>query len=168
METISFMSSLLTFYLKGEIAHEQNFIKLKTPNTILSLIPLGAKNDTIPVTQISSVETNFKLLFKNFIIGLVVAIIGLSLFRSSFLAGLIVLLIGAGMVINSFQTVLCIRLTSSTSKYISFLVFEKSKAELAANQINTIISNRLDDTNNRVHTEKQTEAIVDAISSLKK
>ncbi|MFA5658900.1 MAG: hypothetical protein WC900_06410, partial [Oscillospiraceae bacterium] len=61
MGTITFMTSLLTFYLKGEIKSEQNFIKLKSPNTILSLIPLGAHKETLPTNQIASVETNFCL-----------------------------------------------------------------------------------------------------------
>ena len=43
MQKIEFMTSLLTFYLKGEISTEQNFLTLKVPNTILTLIPLGRK-----------------------------------------------------------------------------------------------------------------------------
>ncbi len=34
MEPIEYMTSLLTFYLKGEIKSEQNFINFKVPNTI--------------------------------------------------------------------------------------------------------------------------------------
>ena len=149
MQKIEFMTSLLTFYLKGEISTEQNFLTLKVPNTILTLIPLGRKNDTIPVTQISSVSTDFKLLFKDFLIGF------------------ILLLIGAAMVINSFQTVLTIRTTSGEIKSASILIFEKSKAEQAASMINHIIGSRLDDTNNRVQGDRQTDRMVEAINSLK-
>ena len=46
-------------------------------------------------------------------------------------------------------------------KDVSFLIFEKAKAELAESQIRQIISDRLDDTNNRV----QTDRIVDAINN---
>lgn len=149
MQKIEFMTSLLTFYLKGEISTEQNFLTLKVPNTILTLIPLGRKNDTIPVTQISSVSTDFKLLFKDFLIGF------------------ILLLIGVAMVINSFQTVLTIRTTSGEIKSASILIFEKSKAEQAASMINHIIGSRLDDTNNRVQGDRQTDRMVEAINSLK-
>ena len=45
MTSIKYMTSLLTFYLKGEIRTEKNFIQFKTPNTILGLIPLGAKTE---------------------------------------------------------------------------------------------------------------------------
>lgn len=167
MQKIEFMTSLLTFYLKGEISTEQNFLTLKVPNTILTLIPLGRKNDTIPVTQISSVSTDFKLLFKDFLIGIIVAIIGIVLFGTNFLIGFILLLIGVAMVINSFQTVLTIRTTSGEIKSASILIFEKSKAEQAASMINHIIESRLDDTNNRVQGDRQTDRMVEAINSLK-
>ena len=43
MNNITYMTGLLTFYLKGNISADQNFVRLKIPNTILSLIPLGAQ-----------------------------------------------------------------------------------------------------------------------------
>ena len=39
MEAIKYMTGLLTFYIKGEIATEQNFLKIRFPNTLLALIP---------------------------------------------------------------------------------------------------------------------------------
>lgn len=60
MEPIEYMTSLLTFYLKGEIKSEQNFINFKVPNTILGLIPLGARTSKLPVNQIASVSTIHK------------------------------------------------------------------------------------------------------------
>lgn len=161
METITFMTSLLTFYLKGEIKHEQNFIKFKVPNTILSIIPLGAQNETIPINQISSVGTNFHLLFKNFVIGIIVTLIAFACFGDSVLLGLILLFIGVSMVINSFQSILTVNMTSGNALYISFLIFEKSKAKQTEYYINQLISNRLDDTNNR----QQTDRIIDAINN---
>lgn len=161
METITFMTSLLTFYLKGEIRHEQNFIKLKAPNTILSFIPLGAEKHTVPINQISSVGTSFSLLLKNLIVGVIAAFLGLALMGDTVLGGLIVLLLGVSMAINSFQTVLTVNTTSGNEFEISFLIFEKSKAEQAEYQINQLVSHRLDDTNNR----QQTDRIVDAINN---
>ncbi|MCD8095336.1 MAG: hypothetical protein LUE12_04325 [Ruminococcus sp.] len=167
METVTFMTSLLTFYLKGEIAHEQNFIRLNVPNTILTFIPLGKHKETIAINQIASVDTDFKLIFKHFLIGLIEVILGFSLFSKSALAGIIFLLLGIGTIINSFQTLLIINTTSGNTKGASFLIFEKSKAEKCAEQINMLISQRLDDTNTRVHTENQTNEIVNAIHSIK-
>ena len=159
MQPIQYMTSLLTFYLKGEIRQEQNFVNLKKPNTILSLIPLGAKKDSIPVSQLASVESNFKLHFGSLILGAIIAIVGLCLLSDSFLFALILMLVGVNKVITAFETILTIKTTAGEIKNISFLIFDKAKAELAENQIRQIISNRLDDTNNRVQTNRIVEAI---------
>lgn len=170
MNTVTFMTSLLTFYLKGEIRQEQHFIRLKRPNTILSFIPLGSKKDSIPIEQISSVSADFKLQFKNFLIGLLLSIIGIIMLLSMSvlsLIGLVVLIIGASNVINAFQTELTIDTPSGKSWVISFLIFEKGKAIEAAEQIERLISRRYDATDVGLHTEKQTEALVNAISNIK-
>lgn len=164
MNKINYMTSLLTFYLKGEISHEQNFVKIKRPNTILALIPLGSKTETVAINQIASVETNFSLFLKELIYGVLIAIIGFCCMSISILLGLLLVIWGVSMGLCAFQTDLIIRLTSSSIKKISFLVLEKKKAYEAAEQINQLIGNRLDDTN----TRQQTDRIVDAITSSNK
>ena len=159
MEPIRYMTSLLTFYMKGEIKQEQNFVNLSKPNTILKLIPLGAKKESVPVSQLSSVESNFKLHFKEFIKGLAITLISFPLVAVFFPLGLILLAIGFNMVVTAFETVLTIKTTAGDIKNVSFLIFEKSKAEEAERQIRKIISDRLDDTNNRAQTDRIVEAI---------
>ena len=88
--------------------------------------------------------------------GMILTILG-----RCFVLGLILVLIGANMGITAFETILMIKTTVGDIKEISFLIFEKAKAELAESQIRQIISDRLDDTNNRV----QTDRIVDAINN---
>lgn len=61
MQPITYMTSLFTFYLKGEIKSEQNFISFKVPNTILGLIPLGAQTEKFTISQIASTATNTRL-----------------------------------------------------------------------------------------------------------
>ncbi len=163
MQPIRYMTSLLTFYLKGEISQEQNFVNLKKPNTILGLIPLGSKNDSIPVTQLSSVQSNFKLHFGRLLVRGWLALGGLALFTlpEAVIPAILLLVIGLNGAITAFETILTIKTTSGEVKSISFLVFEKGKAQQAEKQIRQIISNRLDDTNNRVHTDR----IVDAINN---
>ena len=161
MHPIQYMTSLLTFYLKGEIRQEQNFVNLKKPNTILGFIPLGAKKESIPVSQLSSVESNFKLRLGSLLIGAIIAIAGLCTFTTSFILGLILLFVGVNGAITAFETILTIKTTAGDIKNIPFLIFEKGKADIAEQQIRQIISERLDDTNNRV----QTNRIVDAINN---
>ncbi|MGO4925254.1 hypothetical protein ACTQ44_10090 [Ligilactobacillus ruminis] len=168
MKNITYMTSLLTFYLKGEISTEKNFLSLKIPNTVLALIPLGAQKHNVPVNQLSAVSTSFSLAFKELIIGIIEALFGFASIESSFLVGLIILLVGISTIITSFKTELRIDTTSGRSYLIPFVVFEKSKAAGAEEMLNEIISNRLNDTNSRQVTEKQTDAVVDAINNLNK
>lgn len=163
MKTITFITSYLTFYLKGEIKLEENFVKFQIPNTILGVIPLGSHKKSSAVNQIASVDNSFKVLVKNFLVGLVIAIIGLACMGSSVLGGLILLVIGALGVLNSLQTVLYVTMTSGQVVEIPFIIFEKAKATEAEEEINNLISGRMNDTNNR----KQTDRIVDAIEKKK-
>ncbi|MDE7301799.1 MAG: hypothetical protein K2N60_00615 [Oscillospiraceae bacterium] len=170
MEKITFMTSLLTFYLKGEISQQDNFIKLKIPNTILGFIPLGSRGENLPINQISMVGTSFHLLFGQLLFGIILVFIGLASMKISAFSGLIMLAVGVFTVINSFQTILVIDLTSGRSIAMSFVVFEKSKAAQAAYDINKLISERIDDTNTRQQTDRlisDNDRIVNAINNRK-
>ena len=161
MTKIRYITSLFTFYLKGEISLEQHFVRFKEPNTILGLIPLGAKKDSVPINQIASTQTDFKLKLGKMLIGIVIAVLGFSLFKDSFAAGLILVLIGANSIIDAFEIDLKVSMTSGQVKLIDFFIFDKAKAEEAERMMNELIANRLDDTN----TRQQTDRIVDAIQN---
>ena len=166
MQPITYMTSLFTFYLKGEIKSEQNFISFKVPNTILGLIPLGAQTEKFTISQIASTATNTRLSLKYLLLGILLVLWGFSGLTESFLLGLILLLLG---IIN-----LVVTTTAGQQKIISFLIFDKQKANQAAEQINAMIAGRLDDTNTRQQTNRvidanaqQTDRIIDAINSNK-
>ena len=163
MKTITFMTGLLTFYLKGQISTDQNFLKLKVPNTILALIPLGSKKHNIPVQQLASVSSNFELNFKRFIVGVIICLIAFGTFSDAVILAILLLLWGASTVITSFGIDLNVTTTAGVEYEVSFLVLEKSKVSQAEQLINDMIANRLNDTNNRQVAEAQTSAIVDAI-----
>ncbi|MBO4677790.1 MAG: hypothetical protein J5633_09625 [Oscillospiraceae bacterium] len=78
MDTITYVQSLLTFYLKGEIGADQNFVKLKDPNTILGFIPLGSHQESIPINQITSVQSSFRMRLGKLVIGILVAILAIA------------------------------------------------------------------------------------------
>lgn len=163
MKPIKYVTSLLTFYLKGEISAEQNLIKFKNPNTILGLIPLGSKKENITINQIASTQSNFKLKLKKFILGIIFAIFSFSLLgvEGGFIGFSIMLIIAVNFVLDAFEIVLQINMTSGQTRTIEFFIFDKAKAQSAENQINAMIAERLDDTNNR----KQTDKIVYAINN---
>lgn len=165
MKTITYMTGLFTFYLKGEISTDQNFLKLKIPNTILALIPLGAKKDNIPVNQLASVSSNFNLNFKRFLVGVLICLVAFGMFSDAAVVGIIMLLWGASTVITSFGIELKVETTAGREYFVPFLIFEKGKASQAEQLINSMIATRLNDTNNRQVAEAQTNAIVDAINN---
>ena len=84
------------------------------------------------------------------------------------------LLLGINNVVNAFIINLVVTTTAGQQKIISFLIFDKQKANQAAEQINAMIAGRLDDTNTRQQTNRvidanaqQTDRIIDAINSNK-
>lgn len=113
--------------------------------------------------QIASVDTDFRLQFKSLLEGVVVAFIGLACMSGSTFMGLILLILGVLMALNAFQTVLSIKTTSGNYKNVSFIIFQKAKAEQAAESILNLISGRMADTNVR----QQTDRVVDAIGNIK-
>jgi uncharacterized membrane protein len=161
MESITILTSLLFVWLKARIDFEENFIKIKNPNSILGFIPLGSKKFSVAINQIASVDSEFKLLFKNLIVGIIELSIALALFKdsSTLIAGIIVLLFGVSTVINSFQIHMNINTTSGQTYYISAFIFQKGKLANIESSLNNLISNRMDDTNNRKVAEVQTEAL---------
>ncbi|WP_294828104.1 hypothetical protein [uncultured Gemmiger sp.] len=170
MQPISYMTSLFTFYLKGEIKSEQSFISFKTPNTVLGLIPLGCREERYAVNQIASVVTNSRFRLGYLVLGF--------FFMSGMTASPILfpicLLLAINFFVGMFQYNLVLTTTAGQVKIINFLIFDKQKANQAAEQINAMIAGRLDDTNNRQQAERiinanaqQTDRIVDAINSNK-
>lgn len=156
---VSFITSFLTFYMKGTISIADRMVQLSIPNTVLKLIPLGSYKRNVPINQISSVETSFSLNFKSLIFGIILLMLGLGFITENTGLGIVGIILGLNSAVSSFQTFLLITLTSGKVEGASFIIFEKNKAIEIADAINAMITNRLDDTNNRI----QTDRIVDAI-----
>ena len=162
MDTITYVQSLLTFYLKGEIGADQNFVKLKDPNTILGFIPLGSHQESRPINQITSVQSSFRMRLGKLVIGILVAILAIAaLFnKGGFILFLIFGLIAANLILGAFDVSLLINMTSGRTRLFGFFIFDREKAAKAEQMINALISARLSDTN----TREQTDRIVDAIN----
>ena len=162
---VSFITSYLTFYLKGRVKCDNNFVSISCPNTILKLIPLGSLNKTFPVEQVSSVSSDFKVTLGSLLWGVLITLLGLGSLTSSIVLGLILAAVGALMVLSSLQTVVYVTVAGN-SYLIPIIFLEKAKAEQICSGIQTMITNRYADTNVRVHTEKSTDRLVDAINNM--
>ena len=152
-ENIPFMTSYLTFYLKGHIGIHSDHVDLTIPNTIFGLIPLGSNNRSIDVNQIVSPVSNFKVTPLTLILGFFLGIGGLLSIPEA-----VASVPSAG--IDNLLTTLFLTLVG-----ILLVVFEKSKADLIRERISQICSARTHDTNTRVHTERQTNQLIDALQN---
>lgn len=164
MKQLSFITSFLTFYLKGLVRIDNDFFRAKVPNTILKMIPLGANNFSIPCTQIGNIDDSFRVRFGALIWGIIITIVGYNYFSDKFLLGLILLLYVISIILNSFEVILTIGASSGNEYIIRFMIFEKSKMYTVKEWVEEIIRTRHYDTNVRIHSERQTNAIVDAIN----
>ncbi|MGQ7358210.1 hypothetical protein ACTGWZ_03645 [Streptococcus suis] len=156
----SFIVSYLTFYLKASVMLEGDFVKVSNPNTILKVIPLGSKNKTIPVEQISTVDDSFRLDFKSFLWGVLFVIIGFGIMGDSFVGGLILAAYGIVTVLSSFQTYLTLNFTSGGYYTVNAVVFEKENLLSCKETIEGLIQRRYNNTNNTANTDR----IIDALN----
>lgn len=159
MREFKYLSSLFLFYLKGRISIDMNKIITESPNTILKLIPLGKSKQTYTITQVNDASSNFRLNFKAFVIGIILAVIGVTMLKSSTLFGIILLAFGTVHVINAFEVLVTFTMSSGKTAIFNFFVFEKSKADQIVEIINLMVEQRTIDTNNRIQQETTNEIL---------
>lgn len=173
---IEFITSYITFYLKGSIEFTNDNVIAQVPNTILGVIPLGRRKRTLDVAHITSTVSDFKVDIKNLLIGAVVALVGLCSLGDpdSILLALAIMAFGVLMVLNALVSYVAISMDSGELVIIPLVFFERDKADMIADNINRLLSARKYDTNVRIHTENAADRmaysqaqIVDAINGLR-
>lgn len=165
-QSIDFVTSYLTFYLKGRVDFTVNNLHIKVPNTILGLIPLGSHQRTLDINHISSTASDFHIAFGQFVVGAIIFLLGFGdVFgsRPSFL-GVIALLFGLFYALNALQSYVAVTIDSGEVFAIPLVIFEKGKAEVIANNINQMLAARTYDTNVRIHSAASADRIVGAIN----
>ena len=177
-EAIEYITSYLTFYLKGRVEFTRDNIHFKVPNTVLGLIPLGSQQQAININHVVGASSNFHLKTGSFIVALLGTLYSLSQIGSSYtLLFLILSIFFINMALNAFQTTVTTRIDDGASYVISLLFFEKSKAEAIAHNITLMTNARNYATDVQVQVENQTaqqrqerqqetQQVVDAIHSL--
>lgn len=162
MEKIEFMSSLLAFFVKGEITGNTNFVSFQIPNLMCGFIPAGTRKENLAVHQISSTATNYGFALSNFLVGLWMLLVALaSLIELNIIIFVLSGYVGASILLSAFKYELIVNTTSGKVIAINFFIFEKEKAQIASERINSMIVNHMDDTNVRT----QTDRIIDAMKN---
>lgn len=154
-----FCSSLLFRWLHSKITVSNSTIQVHTLNTLLGLIPVGAQDESIPMSNISSVALSKHITFGSFFLGLFFVMIGLDGLSSSLFAALFWLIVGGLIVLNSFRTVMNIQ-RSGSNYLISVPTFTDASKLVAAQ---TAIQESLVYTEDKKDVTANTDRIIDAI-----
>jgi len=155
----NFATSLLYFWVKGELELDEHFLKIGLRNTILwGLIPAGANKSSIPLDNISSVNSHASYDLKKIIIGVIAFLIGfMFIFDGSFLLGLFLVIAGVNIFDSGILTVLAVNLHTGT-QVLSVPLFEKKRLNAFKEGIEEAIKRNMDSRNVAKATEAQTEA----------
>lgn len=140
IEKKQFTTNLILAWLKTDFTLTTKRIAGHEPNTLFGLVPLGRREVTFPLKNVASVGVSTKFHFKRFVIGAIVALIGLSMMGSSFIGGLILLLLGLIPLLNSYSSSLSYTNNAGHTSYVEMSILEKEKAQQFVNQINTSIA----------------------------
>lgn len=169
-QTVEFITSYFTFYLKGEVSFTSDNVRIKTPNTILGLIPLGHTEEVIDIAQISGASSDFKIKLGQMIFAFFIMLFGVACLTGKGgmpILGIFLILLGIDGILSSIQTTVTIRESSGTTHVISLVAFEKGKAEVIKQRVEKVRHNRLYDTNVRIHANDAADRVVDAIGQLR-
>lgn len=140
MEPITFMTSLLVFYLRGKIQLDRNTLHIIMPRTVLGLIPFGGANFDFPLTQLSSVKAVSRPRIGKWVLAALCLIFGLSFISepNTFdkVLSIIALVLAVHFALDAMEVDLELKNVSGETVYVDFFVFEKAKAKKAEEQIN--------------------------------
>jgi hypothetical protein len=123
----SFTTSFILFWHKTNYTLTNKRIVGENPNTLMGFFPLGQNQVTFPLKSVGGVSGSTKFYTARFLLGLVVAYIGIKMFGSNFLGGLIVLVLGVAALLNSYVATLIISSNTGQSTTVDLSILEKDK-----------------------------------------
>lgn len=130
-----FSPSVLLFWLKAEMGVSSTRLVHKVPNTILGVIPLGAADQTTPLSNIASVGVNTSFSVGRLIGGLFLLLLGLGMIAQS-AAGLLFLLFGLSLLANAMSAQFDIVNNGGGSSSLRVSILEKAKLEQFREEVN--------------------------------
>ncbi|KAA8369751.1 DUF2892 domain-containing protein [Leuconostoc carnosum] len=160
-----FAVSVVTPWVKGNMSVDEGFLKVKIQNTILfGLIPAGMHKDTSPLQSVSNVYTSKEYKLSRLILGVIIILLGFSMFSSSFLGAIIALVIGAAVLFSGILTVFAYE-RSGIEKKIYLPFFEANHASEFEEQVISAMRIYQEDRNVRMHSQNSSDQIVNAINN---
>ncbi|SYW09721.1 hypothetical protein [Oenococcus oeni] len=157
-----FSASALLFWIKGSVAVDYRFVRIVEQNTIFGLIPAGNHKQNIPLKNISDTSVNSYYNVKNFIWGIIIALIGFALFDSSTFFGLIAVLIGVGLFLNGIMTQLDIE-KGGSSYIINVPFYNKNDVSEIQQAIEQALSADVDKTDQSLYHKRLNNDDIDNV-----
>jgi len=142
-----FIFSLPYFFLKTTVELTDRRLVFERPNTMLGVIPIGKQKDTLPLRNVASVGTSTRIGFVQLILGILLALSGVSQLGKPTVGSIIVLALGVFLILNAFQAKFRVTTNGGDKHFARIAVTEKGKAQAFADQVNTTIAAREDGTN---------------------
>ena len=162
MSVIRYATSYGTLYLKGKIEKQENTIEFLIPNTILGCIPFGMNHKSVAISQITSVVKDFRYALEYLFLGLFVAVLGIFMILMNFtVVGVVFIILGFIGILDARKSTLIVSLNSNDHIVISFVRFDRKKADQAYEMINSTISERVSAPN----VNRQTDLVIEAIQN---
>ncbi|MGQ4494899.1 hypothetical protein ACUH96_07855 [Dermabacteraceae bacterium P13077] len=126
-----FLASLLTPYMKAQMMCSSTRFVFKTPNTLLGVVPLGFREDQMPIRNIAAVSLNTRFyLGRAFFAFILIMFFALPMIFSGgmwFLIGLFFLAWGGATAFMAFPTELKVTNPAGGTTSIAISSLEKSK-----------------------------------------
>lgn len=156
---VTFSIALIFFWLKGYISVDNNMIKTSKVNTIFGFIPAGRDEQTFALRNVQGSSKSASYKPGNFVLGLILIIIGFNM-------GIIWILIGIPIFLGGALTSITIDGNGSQYK-IEVPFFEKQKIIKINEAIQQAVIYRENKTENAIRetSSVSTDAIVNAINS---
>lgn len=144
-----FSASLIAFWVKGHMGVDDHFLTIEMQNTVFfGLIPAGRRKSRSPLENVSNVYLSKSYKFGAMIIGVLIALGGLSTVssRGGFFGGVVLLAIGVLMFLGGIQTTFAYEL-NGTTHFVNLPFFEQQKASDFCDQVNAAIAKNQDSRN---------------------
>ncbi|MGT2951656.1 hypothetical protein BU202_08720 [Streptococcus cuniculi] len=154
-----FAVSVATPWIKGKMDVDAHNVMIDIPNTVLfGLVPAGRRKHTTPLGNVSNVYTSSSYKLGRMLGGLVLCLLGFSMFGESFLGGLIILAIGGLVIASGIITVFRYE-NNGRSVTIPLPFFEAHHAQDFADKVIAQINKYNDDRNVFINNQLSAQLI---------
>ena len=137
----SFKFGFIQFLLQTKVVLTNRRLAAERPNVILGLIPIGTNKLSFPLENIASVGSSFEFGLVRFLLGVILAIIGLAV-TSETAGGLIFLLAGVIILMGAFRYSIQVTNNAGQTIILHLIITQIDRARRFTSQVNTTLANR--------------------------